>query len=1034
MAPHTFQLGFVRFTGKKYEWLLTIPLGEGVRTERSAVMLRRRTTFLITAVIFSLVLPAWLGSTEAWSQVTGSVQGTIRDSESGEFLDYANVLIKGTTRGTMSLGGGVFYFKGLPPGQYTIQVLYLGYAPEEQTVNLQPGQTANLSFDMKVVIVETLGAFDVDAEVYMVEIKNTAAEQKIDSDTFQKYAIDSVEDALAKQAGIVSRAGELYVRGGRSGEVSFRIDNVPVDDPLGGRSLQVSPLAVEAISTVTGGLDAEFGNALSGVVNITTRTGGDEFEGGLRYMTDDFGRQDKTYTNFDRFEYGFGGPTPIQNLTYYFSGDLQFTDTENYSVANRPEFKVNIGDATLFKFRRRQFNSARGSTKWAYQFSEDFRMTGEYTYSRTSQEFYAPNWSVSGYSQRVIYLPEVWPIPGDDSYLNLNRSIPVYYGPWYETMLSRARPAAILDPRGGSFNREIAPILEVRGVDGRMYMVIAEPSYDGFRYPYSSYSTVAEDSSYTWFNSANNRGRRARVGQQGTFAVRHNLTDDTFYNLRLSLVSFDTKFNVNDKDPWEYIHGGIGSPGPFFGQRDIYQYATDYYTDPLNPLFITTSDFPQYNEEYSRQYSMIFDLTTNRWEGHLVKTGLQIVYNDLERFNLDAPAIERQNRFTGEFSLGQNRNIFHTFNPEASWFIQDRWEYEGMVVNYGFRWDMFSPGSAAEILLRNEDVDRNVIKYKTQFSPRLGFAFPITERDGFHFHYGRFIQFPSREILFASQDPIGASGILGNPNLEAETTVSYQAGIKHQFTDHLAGTFNVYSKDIFDLIASTTVTDPETGNTLARYINKAYASARGIEVTLSKRFSNNFMFDITYTFAYADGVASEQEFGSNPEGLEFLPTQELPLDWDQRHTFNFSLALEEPGAWSGSFTFTYGSGLPWTPVDRYARRQDPLLENSRRLPSTFSLDIQAERQVNFYGQRLTLYLQGFNLINQDQVFSPAAGIFPGMNNAQSAYLSYLTETGKFGGAYLQDANGDNFDEFIPIHDPRVFDQHRLFRIGIGWQF
>ena len=419
---------------------------------------------------------------------------------------------------------------------------------------------------------------------------------------------------------------------------------------------------------------------------------------------------------------------------------------------------------------------------------------------------------------------------------------------------------------------------------------------------------------------------------------------------------------------------------------------------------------------------------------HLIKAGTMLVYNDLQRYALANPATERLNRFTGDWSQGSNRNIFHTYNPEANWYIQDRWEYEGMVVNFGLRWDMFSPGSAANIELTNEDVNRNVVKYKTQFSPRLGFAFPITDRDGFHFHYGRFIQFPSRENLFASQDPVGNNGTLGNPNLQPMTTVQYQAGVRHQFTDFLAGQFAIYSKDMYDLIASTQVTDAETGNTLQRYINKAYASARGVEFSLNKRFSSNFSFDITYTLSFADGVASDTDFGGNPEGLEYLPSQELPLDWDQRHVFNFLLNIANPGVWSTGFTFSYGSGFPWTPNDRFARRQDPLLENSERLPATFSLDIQAERHVNFYGQRLTLTLQGFNLLNQDQVIRVQPGIFPGLNNATNAGNNYLVETGKFGGAYLQDQDGDNYDEFIPINDPRVFGQHRLFRIGVGWMF
>ena len=146
------------------------------------------------------------------------------------------------------------------------------------------------------------------------------------------------------------------------------------------------------------------------------------------------------------------------------------------------------------------------------------------------------------------------------------------------------------------------------------------------------------------------------------------------------------------------------------------------------------------------------------------------------------------------------------------------------------------------------------------------------------------------------------------------------------------------------------------------------------------------------------------------------------------------LFLAEASAWDGSVNVSYGSGYPWTPNDRFAKRQDPLLENSERLPSTFDVTLQFRRYINFYGQRLTLELQGWNLLNQDNPEGAGGGIFPGMNNATAAYGSYLTETGKFGGAFLQDQNGDTFNEFIPIYDPRVFAQHRTFRIGLGWRF
>lgn len=1002
-------------------------------------MLRHhRIKWLWSSCLFLLLLAVMINPGEARAQgAAATIKGIIKDGETGELLDYANVLLVGTSRGTMSLGGGVFYFNGMPPGTYTIKVLYLGYAPVEKTVTLRAGDYETLTFVLETVIVETLQAFDVEGAEYMVEVKSAVTEHTVSSETFEKYAIDSVEDALSKQAGVVLRAGELYVRGGRSGEVSMQIDGVAVDNPLGTGSLEVSSLAVDNMSMVTGGLDAKYGNALSGVVNITTKEGGEKFGGGFRFLTDDFGRQDKTYTNYDRLEYGFGGPSMIKGLTYYLAGDLAFEDTENTSVAHRPEYKVKIGDTTLFKFRRRQLNSARGSAKLAYTFAPDKKVTAEYSYSTSFNEGYRPNWSVEGYAQRVLYMPEVIYRSTFGDWFATGRTIPVYYGPWYDNMLATARTAMVVDARNSSEIRVAMPILDIRSaVDNRIYTVVAHAEYDGFKYPYSAFSTVEEDSSYTAFNAADNLTRTRSIGQVAKIVWRQNLTETTFYTVRLGLVAFDSRTDVQGKDPWEYNHGGIWSPGLFFGQQRIYLAGTDYYTDPLNGYFVTTSDNNFYGEEYSRTYSLGVELVSSRWDGHLVETGAGARYNDLERYFLAAPAIMRQSRFTDEWSQGANRNVFHTYNPEGYWYLQDRWEYEGMVVNYGLRWDMFSPGSAASIDLNNEDVNRNVTKYKTAFQPRLGFAFPITERDGFHFHYGRFIQFPSREFLFASQDPVGNAGTLGNPNLEPEMTVQYSAGIKHQFTDHIAGQFSLYSKDIFDLIAATQVTDEETGQTLARYINKAYASARGIEMTLEKRYSDNYQFTFSYTYAFADGVASDSEFGSNPEGLEYLPNQELPLAWDQRHTLNLLLLFTDPGVWTTSFTFSYGSGFPWTPFDRFAKRQDPLLENSERLPATYSLDVQFERNVNLFGKRLALQLQGWNLLNQDMVQAPGGGgIAPGMiNGAQSLGIGYLTETGKYGSALLQDANGDGEDEWIPIVDPRTFGRHRLFRLGIGYYF
>ena len=130
----------------------------------------------------------------------------------------------------------------------------------------------------------------------------------------------------------------------------------------------------------------------------------------------------------------------------------------------------------------------------------------------------------------------------------------------------------------------------------------------------------------------------------------------------------------------------VARPGPFSGQTRQYSPASDYYTDEANPIFIADqSDWFRYDDSRNDVYSLNFDVTSQRYEGHWMKGGLRVVYSDLQNESLVFPGLTQQDRFTGEYQSGAARNIFHTYNPEASFYIQDRWEYEGMVLNGGFR-------------------------------------------------------------------------------------------------------------------------------------------------------------------------------------------------------------------------------------------------------------------------------------------------------------------------------------------------------------
>jgi hypothetical protein len=571
--------------------------------------------------------------------------------------------------------------------------------------------------------------------------------------------------------------------------------------------------------------------------------------------------------------------------------------------------------------------------------------------------------------------------------------------------------------------------------------------FEGFQFPNSDFRPFVRDAqgadtSFVPFNSATRTPQQKSDNLHFKIGFNHNLTSKLLYSIKLSRLDLKTTStvldeNLNQKAPYEFSSSGlpVTLPNGSYIEGGITQ--AEWYTDDQTPYFVTAYDYPVYSSQRTVQYLMRADVTSDdQFKGHRMRAGVQMIYNDLEDDERFFPAQRRFNEDTGLWQQGLNVNIYHNFNAEGAIYGQDKWEYEGMVLNGGLRLEWFDVGNNAVVRVHSADIDPSVEEFKWNLSPRLGFAFPITDRDKFHFHYGRFTQWPSHTYLFRTQDAIGSLGVLGNPNLQPELTVSYQAGVSHQFTDDVAGHFVVFNKDIYGLVSSTRVTDDSTGIQSVRYINRAYGSSRGLEISLEKRLTRRLGFEVYYTYAFADGVASDADFGVTADGLSHLPTEELPLDWDQRHTFNVTMRLRDRNKWGATMIYSYGSGLPWTPVDRYARLQDPTWENSRRLEPSHKLSVQGRKLFGIYGRELTLFFEGRNLLDDDVLlpFGTSPVATPAMQFANMDQGSYLTETGRYGGAYLQDINDDGLDEFNPVYDPTIWEPHRLWRLGLGFEF
>src|SRR5204863_1656193 len=250
---------------------------------------------------------------------------------------------------------------------------------------------------------------------------------------------------------------------------------------------------------------------------------------------------------------------------------------------------------------------------------------------------------------------------------------------------------------------------------------------------------------------------------------------------------------------------------------------------------------------------------------------------------------------------------------------------------------------------------------------------------------------PSRNFIFENRGIGSAVGTQGNPDLEPETNIAYQAGVQHLFSRDISGQFSVFFKDIYGLI--TTRQEPDQfGQLVNVYFNGDYASSRGFEASIIKSFSHKFSTEVNYTYSLATGVASDpnQALQFFNGGRLYLPIAEQALDWDQRHTLSVQGVVRDPGKWGFRMLWLYGSGFPFTPSFRNDRRPDPALDNSRRKPSTSDLTIDGDKFYKVWGQNVTLFFDARNVLNVPNIdeLSPDPTAFPNpyVNQAGDDYL------------------------------------------------
>lgn len=942
-----------------------------------------------------LALAALLLTTALAAGTTGKIRGKVKDKQTGEALVGASIVIEGTSQGASTDINGDYIILNVQPGVYALRTTYLGYQTVRiSNVTVNVDLSTEINFDLSSEAVN-LQAVQIVAEAPLVNKSATNTVVQLNSEQIENIPVRGVQNIVALSGGIVSQGGNIYVRGGRTGEVAYYVDGVLVNNPMNRQNqLTVVNNAIEEVSSQIGGMTAEYGNALSGVVNTSTKVGSSKYQFSAEALTDGFLSGENKFLNtysygLNEYSLTIGGPVipGNQHIKFFIAGQRTFDrsvqtylDGINYpqidstgisgadfSVANRDSGKT-TGLADGVTGRRsvltNLFNSTdlKGGRNFGGLANDAWSLNGNVYF-----DFSNFNVKVGGSYTNSVNYTQI------GKGLNAIRVVDGSFRPGktLSTDLSTyLKVTHIIDP--STYYTVNASYFSYYQEQGDIFLFDNYKDYGNPNNPYNSYlvGPSKEPPTFTVYGFT--------VNSPG-FMSQKNYT-------KVSRVSTAGRvdFVRQMTSKWELK---VGAEGQRYTLRTYTLPAFNLY----NQLFAnpSASDWSNYNGANVSFYG--YDLYGNEFDGGTFtdKTGYKVNLAD------DGP-----------------RHPI-TFGS----YIQNKIEMPDLIINAGIRFDYIDPGTKsykdsrsiglvdiggvpiiADSSLVNEDVTM-------QISPRIGFSFPVTDRTVFHAEYGKFIAQSGLNDLYDSRMTAGRflkggyARQFPNPNLKPERTTDYQLGFRQQLGEVSAFDLSFFYKDTKDLIVIRQVYNEE-GAMHGAYIsnvNGDFGTVRGLTFRFDVRRVNRISFSANYTLqsALATGSSSGTHFNiawqdvSGPDGNPYFPVIPSPTEFDRTHfgnaNFDYRFAdndgpilfgsriLENAGA---NFLFTFQSGRRYTKnqvssfSDDFSTNAPVPYENlnASTAPWNYQIDLRLNKIVKLNGNLdLDVYVWIVNVLNTKNI-------------------------------------------------------------------
>lgn len=946
--------------------------------------------------IFSSSLP-WLFaalllySVDLYGGTTGKISGYVRDSETGDPLIGCNIIVDGSTFGASAGLDGDFFITGLPPGTYSVTASMIGYQSLRKTeVNVSVDLTTPLDFELNTAILESDVVVTVTAERPLVVKDLTSSASHVTAKELEAMPVETFNEVLSMQAGVV----DGHIRGGRSGETLYMIDGIPVTDPYdGSMAVDVENASIQELQLITGAFNAEYGQAMSGVVNIVTKDGDDDFEwSAMGYAGDHLSSNSDVFRNIDNFS-----PTAQYNLQANLSGPIIPGKLTMFGTVRRFVAEGHMDGVRQYNIDDTFFSEINPNTEIGGE--GRWWLKGTYVGGGDSTAQGTVGYAPLKLDSLIAFQNDGYRLgTGDSSFVPMNP---------YEKTSFHVKLTYRVTPRLSLRMNVLQDESYQRGWDEAMQL-----NPDAILHKY-------------------------KTGGSVTFNVNHQLTENTFYQLGYSNVGYEWR-EYKYESEWAFAKyldtDGDGFLDAINDEAKDINLVNALSTQQLYSYFTGGVNNNWFNR---RTKSEIFkgDLTSQLSRVVELKVGAQARLDDIYRRFI---AYDTQTGIPFGFDL--------SVNPmELSAYAQTKLEFKSLIVNAGLRADYFNSDGVIPTDLRDPDVyspikpenrwrdvdqdghiddsepyidadssgswepgefytdadgdgtydtsekieenlytqeERREFWYdkataKWQISPRIGIGYPISDRGVIHVSYGHFFQIPKLEDLFTNPEYRIASGtgivntLVGNPDLDPQQTISYEIGLQQELTDDLGVTVNFYFRDIRNLISADKVVLTYDQRKYAMFVNRDYANTRGVTFSLDKRHSQMWSSSIDYTFQIAEGNASDPAAAFNArQGNTEPEVRLLRLDWDQRHSIYANVTVGDLDDWGLSFNARLGSGLPYTPSDEQGNL-GLSIPNSGTKPVTQMYDMKVYKNLVVGDLKVNVYAKldnVFDIMNEYTVY------------------------------------------------------------------